>query len=184
MHRIQSTDTTEEIVQEIGSRLRGYRLQQNVTIADLATRAGIGSATATRAETGRNTSIETIVRMLRALGRLDALDAILPAPLVSPIQLAARRGRQSRRARQRHVPRPASTRIPDPRPNEQSARNGHYLAPTLHDRVSPSDFAVARIRLWVERWAPSPKHLTGALLRVRGLISVVRARSLADPSPR
>lgn len=103
MHQIRSVDTTDEILRELGARLRGYRLQQNVTTAELATRAGIGVATAARAETGRNTSVETIVKILRALGRLDALDAILPEPLVSPIQLAARRGRQRRRARPRRV---------------------------------------------------------------------------------
>ena len=108
MHQIRSVDTTDEILRELGARLRGYRLQQNVTTAELALRAGIGIATAARAETGRNTSMETIVKILRALGRLDALDAILPEPLVSPIQLAARRGRQQRRARRRRVMPPVS----------------------------------------------------------------------------
>jgi len=103
MHQIRSVDTTDEILRELGARLRGYRLQQNVTTAELARRAGIGVATAARAETGRNTSMETIVKILRALGRLDGLDAILPEPLVSPIQLAARRGRQRQRARPRRV---------------------------------------------------------------------------------
>jgi transcriptional regulator with XRE-family HTH domain len=106
MAQIRSVDTTDQILREIGARLRGYRLQQNVTIAELADRAGIGIATAARAETGHNTSAETIVKMLRALGRLDALDAMLPEPLVSPIQLAARRGRQRQRARPRQVPPP------------------------------------------------------------------------------
>jgi transcriptional regulator with XRE-family HTH domain len=103
MHQIRSVDTTGEILRELGARLRGYRLQQNVTTAELALRAGIGIATAARAETGRNTSVETLVKILRALGRLDALDAILPPPLVSPIQLAARQGHQRRRARARRV---------------------------------------------------------------------------------
>jgi hypothetical protein len=72
--------------------------------------------------------METIVKILRALGRLDALDAILPEPLVSPIQLAARRGRQRRRARPRRVAsampvqgQPAPVQQPAPHAASQAA---------------------------------------------------------------
>jgi len=132
MHQIRSVDTTDEILRELGTRLRGYRLQQNVTTAELARRAGIGVATAARAETGRNTSMETIVKILRALGRLDALDAILPEPLVSPIQLAARRGRQRRRARPRRVMPSVAPQGNQPAPVQQRAEHAEQHAERRH----------------------------------------------------
>ncbi len=99
MGHIRATDTTTEVLREIGARLRGLRLQQNVTQADLAELAGVGHATVKRAEVGESVRMETIVKMLRALGRIEALDSFLPAPLVSPIQLAEQRERERQRAR-------------------------------------------------------------------------------------
>ncbi len=96
--RIQPTATTDEVLAELGDRLRGYRLQQNRTLEDVAAEAGVHLSTAQRAERGANPTLETIVRLLRALGRLDALDAFLPPPLVSPIQLARLGGREPQRA--------------------------------------------------------------------------------------
>jgi transcriptional regulator with XRE-family HTH domain len=99
MGHIRSTDTTEEVLREFGTRLRAFRLQQNLTQADLAAAAGVGHATVKRAEAGESARLETIVKILRALGRLEALDSFLPEPLVSPIQLAEQRGRRRQRAR-------------------------------------------------------------------------------------
>ena len=49
-------------------------MQQNLRGADLGARAGVSVRTVTRAEAGENTSLESLVKILRALGRLDALD--------------------------------------------------------------------------------------------------------------
>jgi transcriptional regulator with XRE-family HTH domain len=96
--QLRPTATTQEILQEVGHRLARYRLQQNRTIAELAKAAGLGTATVKRAEAGKGPTLETIVRLLRALGRIDALDAFLPVPLVSPLQLADFKGRERQRA--------------------------------------------------------------------------------------
>lgn len=97
MRLTEATGTTE-ILREIGDRLQSYRLQQNLRAADLGARAGVSARTVSRAEAGENTSLESLVKILRALGRLDVLDAFLPVPLVSPLQLAEFRGRERRRA--------------------------------------------------------------------------------------
>jgi len=99
MPAITPAATTEEILAELGDRLRRYRLQQNRTIEELAANAGVAPITAQRAETGSNPTLATVVRLLRALGRLDVLDAFLPTPLVSPMEVAERSGREPRRAR-------------------------------------------------------------------------------------
>lgn len=98
MSRFGPASTTKEILAEIGQRLQRYRLQQNRTVADVATEAGVAVRTVERAETGERPTLETLVRILRALGRLDGLEAFLPTPLVSPIQLAALSGHERQRA--------------------------------------------------------------------------------------
>ncbi|MGH7627065.1 MAG: helix-turn-helix domain-containing protein [Gemmatimonadaceae bacterium] len=115
--------TTTEVLRDIGQRLQRYRLQQNRTIADVAREAGVGVSTAARAEAGQNPTLETVVRMLRALGRLDALEAFLPVPLVSPLQLAALSGRQRQRA---GTPRrrAAASRTPTGTPRGRAATTG------------------------------------------------------------
>ncbi|MBL0940032.1 MAG: helix-turn-helix transcriptional regulator [Gemmatimonadaceae bacterium] len=98
MPHILSTATTDEILRELGQRLQRYRLQQNRTAVDVARDAGIGLRTLERAEAGERPTLATFIQILRALGRLDAFEAFLPAPLVSPLQLAELSGQERRRA--------------------------------------------------------------------------------------
>jgi len=94
-------NSTEEILRELGSRLRDYRLQQNLPVAEVAERAGLSRNTIGNAETGRDPRLSTVVRILRVLGKLDALDAFLPPPLLSPMQLLQNKGKKRKRARRR-----------------------------------------------------------------------------------
>jgi len=90
--------TTDEILAELGGRLRRYRLQQNRTVAEIAEQSGLSPAAIERVEHGNNTTLDTLIRILRALGRVEALDAFLPAPLISPLELAELSGKQRQRA--------------------------------------------------------------------------------------
>jgi transcriptional regulator with XRE-family HTH domain len=94
-----ASKTDSEILKELGGRLRSYRLQVNLTQAELSTRAGVSRTTIRDAELGKDSQLSTLVKFLRALGRLDNLDAFLPAPSVSPIQLMKRWGKPRQRAR-------------------------------------------------------------------------------------
>ena len=88
-----------EILRELGRRLRAYRLQQDLRLADVAARTGLNRNTIVNAEQGRNPRLGTIVRLLRAYSRLENLDAFLPIPTISPLQLARNGGRVRQRAR-------------------------------------------------------------------------------------
>ena len=98
MQRLDSTATTSEILGELGSRIRRYRLQQNRTIAEVAELSGLSRVTVERAERGAHPTLESVIRILRALGRVESLDAFLPPPLVSPLELAQMSGRERKRA--------------------------------------------------------------------------------------
>lgn len=91
--------TDREMLREIGQRLSGYRLQKNLTQEELAAATGLNQKTISHAEAGKDPRLSTIIRILRALGRIEALDAFLPKPGVSPLMLARMAGRERRRAR-------------------------------------------------------------------------------------
>jgi transcriptional regulator with XRE-family HTH domain len=99
--RITPEMTSQEIMVELGGRIRTCRLQSDRALEEVAESAGIGLRTASRVEAGENPTLLTVIRMLRALGRLDALDQFLPRPTVSPIALAALAGRVRKRAGRR-----------------------------------------------------------------------------------
>lgn len=82
----------------IGERIQKERLNQNLTQHELAVRAGIGARTVRSLEAGQKSTVETLIRALRALGRLATLDAFLPEPGPSPLQLAKLQGRERQRA--------------------------------------------------------------------------------------
>ena len=87
------------LLAELGARVRAYRLQQNLTLAELARQAGVTPLTLQKLERGSNFTMETLVRLLRALGRLEQLDAFLPEPALSPLALLQQQ--QARQVRQR-----------------------------------------------------------------------------------
>ena len=82
----------------IGERIQRARLNQNMTQAELAERAGLGTRTVRSLEAGQKPTVETLIRALRGLGKLGTIDAFLPEPGLSPLQLAKLQGRERQRA--------------------------------------------------------------------------------------
>lgn len=88
----------ESIQALLGERLRRARLQANLTRKALAEEIGLSVDTVRNAESGRNVSLETLIRMLRGLGQLDALGSVLSYAGPSPVELAKTLGRIRQRA--------------------------------------------------------------------------------------
>ncbi len=86
------------VMELVGRRIQKERLNRNLTQQELAERAGLGLRTVKSLEAGQRPMLETMVRALRALGRLGAIDAFLPEPGLSPLQLAKLQGRSRQRA--------------------------------------------------------------------------------------
>lgn len=77
----------------MGSRLKELRIGRGLTQADAAERAGIGRNTLYRAEQGDNPTLHTVIRLLRAYGRLNSLENFIPRPEISPMaRLRERKG--------------------------------------------------------------------------------------------
>lgn len=92
-------ESSDNAIQSLlGERLRGLRLDLNLTREDLANDVGLSIDTVRNAEVGRNVSVETLIRLLRGLGQLDDLAALLAVRGPSPVKLAKRQGKIRQRA--------------------------------------------------------------------------------------
>lgn len=89
------------ILDELGRRLARIRLERNLSQQQLAQEAGVSKATIERLEAGKPIKSTSLVRVLRVLGLLEALDRLIPEPLPSPIERLRLQGRQRRRASSR-----------------------------------------------------------------------------------
>lgn len=82
----------DAILVELGDRLRRERLNRNTSQEAVAERAGVSIGTLRNAESGTGSSMTTFIRLLRSLGLVHRLDAILPESEMSPMQLLAMKG--------------------------------------------------------------------------------------------
>jgi transcriptional regulator with XRE-family HTH domain len=87
------------IVQEIGKRLKEYRLKKKFTQQDIAGRSGISVFTVAQIEKGHPVSIAMLLPVLRVLRLLDNLELLLPEIGISPIELMKLKGKTPRRIR-------------------------------------------------------------------------------------
>lgn len=89
--------TDAGILAELGRRLERHRLERNLTQAEMAVQAGIGQATVQRAERGRSVQMTSMIKLLRTLGLLGALDLAVPESIDLPIAQLEREQRKIRR---------------------------------------------------------------------------------------
>lgn len=96
--KFSNDSTNDAVLEELGQRLARYRLNRNLTQSDLAREAGVSRRTLIRIEHGEAASTAHVIRLLRALGLLANLEALVPTPLVSPLQQVRMQGKSRRRA--------------------------------------------------------------------------------------
>jgi transcriptional regulator with XRE-family HTH domain len=90
--------TVEDLQVALGRRVAGLRLRENLRQADLARNAGVSPRALVDLEAGKGSSVQTLLRVLHALGRArEGVDALAPAaPTVSPMQYLRLRGPRKR----------------------------------------------------------------------------------------
>jgi DNA-binding XRE family transcriptional regulator len=86
------------VLEELGRRIQAQRLNVNLAQAEVARKAGVSRRALQNLENGRVCTLSLLIRVLRAMGKLSQLDAFLPEPGLSPIQLAKLKGRERQRA--------------------------------------------------------------------------------------
>jgi transcriptional regulator with XRE-family HTH domain len=98
--RLDELLTDEAALTELGRRLEHHRLARNWTQDELAFEAQLGRATVQRLERGQPVQSVSLIKVLRTLGLLGALDAAVPESIELPIAELERERRQ-RRGRKR-----------------------------------------------------------------------------------
>ena len=100
---IQPSSTVEEWEESFGRAVRRLRLARRLTQVELAERANVSLSALKNLERGAGSSLASVVRVARALGRSEWLASFAPAePAVSPMAMlrerSASRPRRVRRA--------------------------------------------------------------------------------------
>lgn len=96
--------TTEEWEEKIGEHVRELRLKRNETRQSLCCRAGVSVGALSSLEDGRGSSLRTLVRIVRALGKESWLSALAPTVGVNPLALVRNSSVARRRARPKKSP--------------------------------------------------------------------------------
>jgi transcriptional regulator with XRE-family HTH domain len=79
--------TGAELEAILGDRVRQARIARNLDQAELAELADVSVGAVSNLERGKGSSVRTLIRVLRALGRTDWIASLAPAVGVSPMQL-------------------------------------------------------------------------------------------------
>ena len=87
------------ILEEIGNRLKEYRIRKNLQQKELAEKAGISLDTIVRMERGSSITTEKFLRILRVLDMLENLEEFIPDPPISPILMRKLQGKKRFRVR-------------------------------------------------------------------------------------
>lgn len=101
--------TNDAVLAELGARLQRARINLSLTQQALAQEAGVSRLTVEALEHGRSINTGNLLRILRALGMIDALDALAPDTGPGPIELAETQGRGRVRVRASRAARPHNT---------------------------------------------------------------------------
>ncbi len=83
--------TDSAIVIEIGKRMKAARTKKNFTQAEVAERAGLSAFTVSQIETGKNTSLGSLIAVMRVLKLLENIETLMPEQVISPVSLLKNR---------------------------------------------------------------------------------------------
>ena len=96
-----------ELQRILGEHLRRLRVAKNLDQRTTAEKAGISEKALRNLEAGRGSSVESLLRVLKALDSLDGIEMLAPKPSVNPIALLrsteARRRVRHPRGRERQA---------------------------------------------------------------------------------
>lgn len=99
--KFMTTLSDDVLLAELGQRLAQLRLSHNWQQHELATEAGVSLRTLSRIEAGEPSQTINLLRVLRALGLVENLEALVPPPAASPLQQLQLQGKQRKRASRR-----------------------------------------------------------------------------------
>jgi len=92
---------------DLGHRVRQLRLARNLDQRTTAERAGISLRALGKLENGRGSTLETLLRTLRALDYVKGIEMLAPQPTINPLTMlhTPKPPQRVRRPRKLKVPR-------------------------------------------------------------------------------
>lgn len=82
-----SFSAPNELQELLGERLKRLRLNRNLDQRTTAEKAGISEKALRNLESGRGSTVETLLRVLKALDHLQGLDMLAPEISINPLDL-------------------------------------------------------------------------------------------------
>lgn len=79
--------TPQELQIALGERIRRLRLARNVDQRATAGKAGISEKALRNLESGHGSTVETLLRTLKALGYVQGIEMLAPEPTIDPLAL-------------------------------------------------------------------------------------------------
>lgn len=96
--RTLSYSAPNELQEFLGERLKRLRLSRNLGQRTTAEKAGISEKALRNLEGGRGSTVETLLRVLKAMDYLQGIDLLAPEASVNPLDLL-RQSKQPQRVR-------------------------------------------------------------------------------------
>ena len=93
------TDT--ELCNRIAAKIKTVRLKQNMSQAELADKSGVSISTIKRMEDGEVKNFESLLRILRTLGKLDIFVPLVEEEQLSPNEYYELAGKANKPKRKR-----------------------------------------------------------------------------------
>ena len=87
--KLTARSSNEEVLQVLGKRIRETRINMDMTQSEAAKKAGVTAKTISRIENGEDLAVSTMLNVLRALGLVQNMDALIPEPTARPSILMA-----------------------------------------------------------------------------------------------
>ncbi len=107
--KINKQATPEAIIAELGQRIAQRRIEMGITQAQAAEQAGLGKRTIERIESGGDTQLSTLIRLLRLLDMVDALEQLIPKAKNTPLEMLKNQPKTSKRVKPRQITKPKKT---------------------------------------------------------------------------
>ncbi len=96
--QISNQLSDKAVLEELAQRLVRCRVALNKTQEEVAESSGMGKRTLERIESGEDFRVSNLVKLLKTLKMLDALDQLIPPEQISPVQLLEMKKNRRQRA--------------------------------------------------------------------------------------
>lgn len=105
----------KHLIKEVGAAIQRMRVQADLTQEHVAENSGLDRSTIAKLEGGRAATLLTIIKVLRAIGRLDTLEPFLRKPEPTPYMLMEQESLYRKSQRKRASGKPKVILPPKPK---------------------------------------------------------------------